>query len=169
MKFKVKVADQEEQIEVTRQGDRLRVSRGGATVSLRLLRVGESRILLTRENGAGGHHLEVAGHSNGDRRHLWVNGRYLTYERIRDRQAGESAVATAAVSLSASIPAVVSQLLVQEGDSVEAGDKLILLESMKMIMPIQAPYAGRVEQIHCAPGDAVQPGVQLIEIEAVDG
>jgi biotin carboxyl carrier protein len=168
MKFKVKVADQEEEIEVIRQGDGLRVTRGGATVALRLLHQSESHMLLARENGAGYEHLEVAGHRSGDHRHLWANGRTLTYQRIRERHAPEGAAAAAAVSLSASIPSVVSQLLVQEGDTVEAGDKLILLESMKMIMPIQAPYDGRVSRIHCRAGEAVQPGVQLIEVEATE-
>jgi acetyl-CoA carboxylase biotin carboxyl carrier protein len=166
MKFKVRIAGQEDEIEVTRQGDRLRVTRGGVTVALRLWRQDETHFLLARANGAGQRHLEVAGHSSGDQRHLWVNGRYLAYQRLRERHAPESTGPATAVSLSASIPSVVSQILVQEDDLVQAGDKLILLESMKMIMPVQAPYAGRVARIHCQTGDAVQPGVQLIEVEA---
>jgi biotin carboxyl carrier protein len=164
MKIKVRIAGEEEEIEVTRQDDRLTVNRGGVTVTLHLLHRGDTHFLLARENGTGRHHLEVAGHSSGDRRHLWVNGRYLSYERLRERHAPESSSAAAAASLSASIPSLVSQILVQEGDVVEAGDKLILLESMKMIMPLQAPYTGRVSRIHCQTGDAVQPGVQLIEL-----
>jgi biotin carboxyl carrier protein len=92
-----------------------------------------------------------------------VNGRTFQYERVIDRPAGVGH--TADGSLSASIPSVVSQILVAVGDEVVAGDKLILLESMKMIMPIQAPVDGRVTAVHCQPGEAVQPGVQLIEIE----
>ena len=68
-------------------------------------------------------------------------------------------------TLSASIPAVVSEILVKAGQEVKIGDKLILLESMKMILPIQAPWAGTVTAINCVPGQAVQPGVQLVEIE----
>jgi acetyl/propionyl-CoA carboxylase alpha subunit len=166
MKFKVKIAGEEKEIEATRQGDRLTVTYGEVAVVLRLLHQRDGHFLLAQENGTGWRHLEVAGHSSGDRRHLWLNGRYLTYERLRERHAPESSSAAAAVSLSASIPSVVAQILVQEGDEVEDGDKLILLESMKMIMPIQAPYPGRVSRIHCRPGDAVQPGVQLIEVEA---
>lgn len=51
------------------------------------------------------------------------------------------------------------------GDTVEAGDKLILLESMKMVIPIHAPHDGRVAKILCAPGDSVAAGVPLLEIE----
>jgi biotin carboxyl carrier protein len=68
-------------------------------------------------------------------------------------------------SLSASIPAVVSEILVEIGDEVKKGDKLILLESMKMILAIQAPYDGTVQAIFCAQGEAVQPGIRLIGVE----
>jgi biotin carboxyl carrier protein len=59
----------------------------------------------------------------------------------------------------------VSKILVKEGDAVKAGDKLILLESMKMIIPIQAPHDGLVAALRCSAGEAVQPGEQLIELE----
>jgi biotin carboxyl carrier protein len=35
---------------------------------------------------------------------------------------------------------------------------------MKMILPIQAPYAGTVAAIHCVAGQAVQPGIPLVDI-----
>jgi urea carboxylase len=53
------------------------------------------------------------------------------------------------------------------GNKVTAGENLILLESMKMILPIKAPYDGVIESINCSPGEAVQPGVQLLNIEQI--
>ncbi len=90
-----------------------------------------------------------------------MNGRALTAERTRQRGGG----AAAQGSLASAIPAVVSQILVAVGDEVAAGDKLILLESMKMVIPIQAPHAGRVTRILCEPGESVPAGVALVEIE----
>ena len=55
---------------------------------------------------------------------------------------------------------------VQPGDRVEAGDKLVLLESMKMVIPITAPHDGRVSKVHCRPGDSVPAGAPLLEIES---
>jgi 3-methylcrotonyl-CoA carboxylase alpha subunit len=164
MKFKVKLNNQEEEIEVVRRGDLLQVTRSGTTTELRLLHADSDSLVLTVEQEGLRPLIKLAGYATGDRRQLWVNGRTLTYERVRPRPALESGTA-ATVALSATIPAVVSEILVREGDQVAAGDKLILLESMKMIMPIQAPYAGVVKAIHCAAGAAVQPGVQLIELE----
>jgi biotin carboxyl carrier protein len=165
MKVKLKLGDQVEEVELIRQGDRLQVTRAGQTTTLRLLDRQGTVFLLAQEDGRGRRHLAVAGHTDGDRRQMWVNGRTFTYERLRERQGADVTADTAAALLSATIPAVVSQVLVQVGDTVAAGDKLILLESMKMIMPIQAPYAGQVRAVHCAAGDAVQPGVQLLEVE----
>ena len=69
------------------------------------------------------------------------------------------------LALTLTIPAVVADILVSVGDQVADGDKLILLESMKMIIPIQAPYSGTVTALHCAKGDSVQAGIPLIELD----
>jgi biotin carboxyl carrier protein len=92
---------------------------------------------------------------------LWVNGRHLTAERVRQRGSGSSGDS----SLAAAIPAIVSEILVNVGDQVQDGDKLILLESMKMVIPIQAPYAGIVTAVNCTVSESVQAGVPLIELE----
>jgi biotin carboxyl carrier protein len=107
--------------------------------------------------------LHVAGWADGKERQVWVNGRSLHYERVQPQR---QSMETSDGSLAASIPAVVSQILVAPGDEVRAGDKLILLESMKMVIPIQAPYDGRVRRLNCVVGDAVAAGVQLIELDA---
>lgn len=59
----------------------------------------------------------------------------------------------------------VSKVLVAEGDSIESGQVLMVLEAMKMETEITAPSAGTVGAIHVAAGDAVQGGQALIEID----
>jgi biotin carboxyl carrier protein len=51
---------------------------------------------------------------------------------------------------------------VQAGDSVEAGDTLVVLESMKMEIPVLAEIAGRVALIAVAVGDVVNEGDILV-------
>ena len=47
------------------------------------------------------------------------------------------------------------------GDPVAAGDPVIILESMKMEVPVEAPVAGTVASIACAEGDPVDEGAIL--------
>ena len=66
----------------------------------------------------------------------------------------------------APMPATVVSLRARPGDSVDEGDTLMVLEAMKMELPIRAPRAGIVKAVHCAEGELVQPGINLVEIES---
>jgi len=67
--------------------------------------------------------------------------------------------------LSAPMPASVLAINVAPKQQVREGDLLIMLEAMKMELPIKAPRAGIVKSIGCREGDLVQPGVPLLELE----
>ena len=51
------------------------------------------------------------------------------------------------------------------GDSVEDGDTVVILESMKMEMPVEAEDSGTVREIRCEEGQAVSEGDVLIVLE----
>jgi len=168
MRFKVILNREVREFEVIRQGDRLRITYDGKTHNARLIYTeGAHYVLEVEEPGADGFinrkRIRAAGHRSGDNRQLWSNGQLVSYQLVREGQA--STTDTQTPSLSASIPAIVSEILVHLGDQVQNGDKLILLESMKMILAIKAPASGIVKAINCSPGEAVQPGLQLIELE----
>ncbi len=167
MKVKVQVGEEEKEIVVHRQGDELRLVIAGRETICRLVHQDGAHFVLEYEDGSGSQtlhrRLRAAGHADGDQRQLWVNGSLVRYRRVREQTTAPPA---AAGSLSAAIPAVVSEVLVQPGEVVTAGQKLILLESMKMVLPIQAPYAGTVIAVNCTAGVAVQPGNPLVELEA---
>jgi pyruvate carboxylase len=160
--FQLRIGDEQRNFDVTRQGDRLHVSSGDLSAEVRILHRDEGQMLLEIHRPDGSiRRVRLVGSRNGDKRQLWIDGRVVAAERVRRtavRRVDEG-------SLVSSIPAVVSQVLVSAGDVVEPGDKLILLESMKMVIPIQAPHAGRVARLLCAPGDSVPAGVPLLEIE----
>lgn len=171
MKFKVDVDGQEKELQIVRQGERLRITHDGRTTEARIVHQDGPHFVLEYEEQNGEHvrrrRLRAAGYGEGERRQLWVNGSMVHYRRVREEGAAHGSAAPR--SLSASIPAVVSEVLVKEGEVVTAGQKLILLESMKMVMPIQAPHDGVIRRINCTAGEAVQPGVPLVEVEASDG
>ena len=158
MKIPIQIAGEQHELNVTRQGNRLTVKMAdGKDITVEPSSSQDGYLTLN----VAGRTLRIAGTRQDGDRQIWVNGHTLTYKRI-DPQAGDSSSDSG--SLSASIPAVVSAIQVSVGDEVSAGDKLILLESMKMIIPIQATQDGIVSEILCNVGDAVQPGVPLISL-----
>jgi biotin carboxyl carrier protein len=58
----------------------------------------------------------------------------------------------------AELPGTVSYVVVTAGIEVEAGAPLLLLDSMKMEIPVLAPRAGTVRRVVVGPGDRVQQG-----------
>jgi biotin carboxyl carrier protein len=159
-KFKLAFSDQQTEFSVTRQGAVFHVGYDGKTLECQMRFSDGSYFVLELISADGTRKMiRAAGFASGDKRQLWVDGRMVQYQRVR--QGGETTIEG---SLSAAIPAVVTQILISPGDFVSAGEKLILLESMKMIIPIQAPYDGLVKAVHCREGEPVQAGEQLIEL-----
>lgn len=66
--------------------------------------------------------------------------------------------------ISTAMPGNIVDVLVKEGETVEAGASLLITEAMKMETEIQATIGGTVVAIHVAKGDRVTPGDILIEI-----
>ena len=117
----------------------------------------------TRDSGLG---TRIA-YAVTDRGRTWVfiEGRTYVIEsadrdsRIHGRHTDDE------VALSAPMPATVVAISVSPGQEVAEGDLLIMLEAMKMELPIKAPRAGRVKSIDCRTGELVQPGAPLLELE----
>jgi acetyl-CoA/propionyl-CoA carboxylase biotin carboxyl carrier protein len=70
-----------------------------------------------------------------------------------------------AETLSAPMPGTVIRVHVAAGDTVAARDALVVIEAMKMEMPLTAPRAGRVHAVHVSEGDTVARGAVLVELE----
>ncbi|MBC74641.1 MAG: hypothetical protein CME64_01355 [Halobacteriovoraceae bacterium] len=68
-------------------------------------------------------------------------------------------------SLQSPMPGKIFKVLKNEGDAVEAGEAILVLEAMKMEHTIKAQQDGVVKKIHFAEGAQVQGGVELCEIE----
>ena len=68
-------------------------------------------------------------------------------------------------SLTAPMPGTVVKVLVGEGDEVEEGQVLLVLEAMKMEQPVAAPHAGRIASLPYGEGTLVPGGAVLAEIE----
>jgi biotin carboxyl carrier protein len=67
-------------------------------------------------------------------------------------------------SITAPMPATVLKVLVEPGASVKKGDTLVILEAMKMELPLRASGTGTVAAVHCRAGELVPPDAVLIEL-----
>lgn len=63
-----------------------------------------------------------------------------------------------AEDIRAEIVAVVLEIVVSEGDEVAKNDVVVLLESMKMEIPVLTEFAGTVTKVNVAVGDVIQAG-----------
>jgi len=68
-------------------------------------------------------------------------------------------------AVAAPMPGTVIRVNVAAGDAVEAREPLVVLEAMKMEMPLLAPRAGTIRTVHVAQGDTVARGSVLVELE----
>jgi biotin carboxyl carrier protein len=64
------------------------------------------------------------------------------------------------------MPGLVKQVLVGVGDSVHHGQRLLVLEAMKMENDIASPRDGRIKAVHAQPGAVVESGKALITIDS---
>jgi acetyl-CoA carboxylase biotin carboxyl carrier protein len=65
-------------------------------------------------------------------------------------------------NVEAHITGTVWKIEVAVGDSVDEGDTVVILESMKMEMPVEAEASGTVSEIRCAEGQSVEEGETLV-------
>ena len=63
------------------------------------------------------------------------------------------------------MPGRVLKVLVAEGDVVEPGAALVVVEAMKMENELVSQRAGTVRKVHVAPGQNVESGARLVEVE----
>ena len=102
---------------------------------------------------------------------LWVDGFRFDVEALdeRSRAIRELSSATAApkgpAPLVAPMPGMIVRVNVAEGDVIQAGQGLVVMEAMKMENELRAPSAGAVRRVLVAPGTAVEKGALLLEME----
>jgi len=102
----------------------------------------------------------VAG--DGDAQWVFVNGQVAVVDAPKT---GRRRAKHLDAGVMSPMPATVVALHVTAGQAVTEGETLIVLEAMKMELPIRAPRDGVVKTVACAKGELVQPGVNLLEFE----
>jgi glutaconyl-CoA/methylmalonyl-CoA decarboxylase subunit gamma len=84
--------------------------------------------------------------------------------RSATREGGPASAAGEGV-VAAPMPGMVLGLKVKEGEKVQAGQVLLVMEAMKMENAIAAPFGGTVSRVHVREGDSVGEGDRLVELD----
>jgi len=113
----------------------------------------------------GDHRWRVAIADAPDARWVFVDGQVARLETATAPAARGRGKGRGDAGVMAPMPATVVAINTAAGRPVKEGDTVIVLEAMKMELPIKSPRSGIVKAVHCAKGDLVQPGVNLLEIE----
>ena len=124
---------------------------------------GRYRIPGTRDSGFETRVAYAA--RQGTRTWVFIDGRTWVIDHARSTTARRGPADDDQVALAAPMPATVVAIKVKAGDAVQQGDLLIMLEAMKMELPITAPRDGHIKSVGCREGELVQPGVALLEFE----
>ncbi|MES3011072.1 MAG: biotin carboxylase N-terminal domain-containing protein [Pseudomonadota bacterium] len=106
-------------------------------------------------------------HTTGQRWFSWALGQSRVWDIEHDlaHSLNASSAQSQGNNLSASLPGRISEVMVQAGDTVAAGDPVLTLEAMKLYHGLSAPVSGTVRQVHVKLGDIVGQGHLLVEIE----
>jgi biotin carboxyl carrier protein len=96
---------------------------------------------------------------------VFFGGRVYVVSSTSSADAADTHAPQDDMALASPMPATVAAVKVSPGQMVARGDVLIMLEAMKMELPIIAPRDGRVRSVACKPGELVQPGIPLVELE----
>jgi acetyl/propionyl-CoA carboxylase alpha subunit len=81
-----------------------------------------------------------------------------------DLESHRPAVGGAESSVIAPMPGTVISVEVEPGESVSARQPLVVLEAMKMEIPVHSPFDGTVKAVHVAPGEQIAGGALLVEL-----
>ncbi len=172
MKYYVKVENKEYEVELDSASD--------SDVDIRV----DGRLIHMDPSEAGSNisylldqvHYETAVRSNNSHEYVvTVDGLEVMVmvedelEKRFERQSSRKKAAKNIDVLKAPMPGLIVTVEVEEGEQVQAGDGLIIMEAMKMENELKAPHKGVVKTVHVQQGDKVEMNTVLVTIDFNQG
>lgn len=167
MAFIAKLGDQSYTVEIEEVGKSVyRVAVDGNEFLVDGKKTGRTNYSLIVDNRS----FEIEVDNTDDEYRVLVDGRnyriYLVDERrmrVGGAQSGVELQGRQKVSVP--LPGKVTAVLVSEGDTVEKGQGLVIVEAMKMENEVRSPIAGVVKEINVKAGETVEGGAVLVVVE----
>jgi biotin carboxyl carrier protein len=157
MKKQVRAGDTVYSATLSRTEDRVQAEINGKKLDVQLRSLPSGEIALLHEGQW--HKILVA---QGEKGSVWVGHAGQSVQLLPEESRRRREDSTA--SLSSPMPGKVIRVLVSDGEQVEKGQILLVVEAMKMELPIRAPRASMVRTVRCSAGERVASGVSLVEL-----
>ena len=167
MAFIAKLGEQSYSVEIEEIGNSLyRVAIDGNEFLVDGKKTGRTNYSLIVDNRS----FEIEVDNSEDEYRVLVDGRNYHVHLVDERRVrvggGQSDIELQGrQKVSVPMPGKVIAVLVSEGDNVERGQGLVIVEAMKMENEVRSPTAGEVKEIKVKPGDAVEGGAVLVVVE----
>jgi len=162
MKLKIEIGDQTE-LEVEEQNNQILLN--NAPASYDLTRKNEKEYLLTKDNKV--YNIVVVSES-GNQKTLNINGQEISLNvkdhitQILEDLGMDTLTEDIVNEVTAPMPGAIIDVSVSEGQEINAGDTLLILEAMKMENIIKSPVNGVIQKIHIEKGNNVEKNQVLI-------
>jgi pyruvate carboxylase subunit B len=166
VKYFVKVGDEE--LEVLVDGDSVVVN--GTSYRASISAIDGTPVTILRIGDEVCRVVSRPGESRG-RYTLWLDGFRFGTEALDERArairelTGAAAAASGPAPIVAPMPGMIVRVAAQVGDQVQPGQGLVVMEAMKMENELRATTAGTVRAVLVQPGNAVDKGAVLMELE----
>ncbi len=166
MGYLARIGADELPVSVRREGDCWRVTVGERTVVVDAYWDKMDLLSLLIDGHSYG---QVDIHGEGDSFEVLVLGDHFSFELFDERKAlakkRKGLAAEGVQEVRTSMPGKIVAVEVAEGDRVEAGQGLVVVEAMKMENEIKSPKAGVVTKVGVKAGQAVEAGTVLVVVE----
>jgi biotin carboxyl carrier protein len=166
MAFIAKLSDQNYTVEIEENGKSMyRVSVDGNEFVVDGKKTGRTNYSLIVDNRS----FEIEVDNTDDEYRVLVDGRNYRIHLVDERRMRVGSQLGVELqgrqSVSVPMPGKIIAVLVSEGDAVDKGQGLVIVEAMKMENEVRSPIAGAVKEIRVKPGDTVEGGAVLLVVE----
>jgi biotin carboxyl carrier protein len=143
-----------------RRGDELSVCRGDELIEASIVSEGERLVVMLADRQVGG-----VVHASWERLVVSYGGRTWAFHRSHGPDAMGASVEVGGGDIEAPMTGTVLDVLCAQGDEVEAGAPLVVVEAMKMEHRLVAPGAATVKSVDVSAGHLVDIGQILVRLE----
>ena len=109
-----------------------------------------------------GRNVSFLAYLDGQQVHVWIGGESYVFSPAAPAVRSRGPRQGVSDDIVCPVPGVIIQVLVAEDDVVEAGQDLVIIESMKTEQIVKSPRQGTVQRVSVQPGDRVDRGMRLV-------